>query len=404
MLWLPAPTLATSPMAVADASAVALESALLEPQAAAAQLRSGLLVDPWFCHWFSAWPDSDATTIDALASWFAEALPQRLANLDDAPPAWTRPDSSQQRLIAGQAADMLAHAVAGGNAGADLGSSERFLSAILRLGECPRDGQVASEYLVEHPGVEWRLPRLVKRLIEGGPGNADFESRLERAKLEAMKELAYGASHEVNNPLANISGRAQAMLREETEPKKRRLLAAIDAQAIRAHEMISDLMLFARPPAIERQPIDLGQLITTVLSELRPAAQQRHITLDVAMEGDAPRVVSVDPTQVAVAVKALVQNGIDAVGSDGRVTISCGFDDQCAELLVTDTGPGIAETAREHLFDPFYSGREAGRGLGFGLSKCWRIATDHGGSVDVEATSPAGTTMRLRLPADGGER
>ena len=75
---------------------------------------------------------------------------------------------------------------------------------------------------------------------------------LEQAKLDALKELAYGASHEINNPLANISARAQTLLRDEPDPERRRALEAIQQQALRAHEMISDLMLFARPPRLAR--------------------------------------------------------------------------------------------------------------------------------------------------------
>ncbi len=83
-----------------------------------------------------------------------------------------------------------------------------------------------------------------------------FDAAVQHAKLEAMKELAYGAGHEINNPLANIATRAQTLLRDETNPERRRKLAAINAQAFRAHEMIADLMLFARPPQMRpKRPI-----------------------------------------------------------------------------------------------------------------------------------------------------
>jgi signal transduction histidine kinase len=69
-----------------------------------------------------------------------------------------------------------------------------------------------------------------------------------------------------------------------------------------------------------------------------------------------------------------------------------------ADLLVTDTGPGIPEEIRTHLFDPFYSGREAGRGLGFGLSKCWRIVELHGGTIEVSGGDGKLTCFAIRLP------
>jgi C4-dicarboxylate-specific signal transduction histidine kinase len=65
---------------------------------------------------------------------------------------------------------------------------------------------------------------------------------------------------------------------------------------------------------------------------------------------------------------------------------------------VHDDGPGISDEARRHMFDPFYSGREAGRGLGFGLSKCWRIVTDHGGQVVVQRPSVGGAEIDIMLP------
>ena len=87
-----------------------------------------------------------------------------------------------------------------------------------------------------------------RRLRQSAQLETDFDERLQTAKLDSLKEFAYGAGHELNNPLANIASRAQTLLREETHPDRRRRLAAINTQAFRAHEMLADMMLFARPP------------------------------------------------------------------------------------------------------------------------------------------------------------
>jgi signal transduction histidine kinase len=68
-------------------------------------------------------------------------------------------------------------------------------------------------------------------------------------------------------------------------------------------------------------------------------------------------------------------------------------------VAVADTGPGIPNEVRRHLFDPYFSGREAGRGIGLGLSKTWRIVTEHGGRIDVDSQVEHGATFRIRLPA-----
>src|SRR3990172_2542087 len=96
---------------------------------------------------------------------------------------------------------------------------------------------------------------------------AEFEQRLEREKLAALVEFAYGAAHEINNPLAHIAARAQTLLEDEPDPERRRKLAAIRRQAIRAHEMIADLMLFARPPKLALGPADLRQIVRQVVDE-----------------------------------------------------------------------------------------------------------------------------------------
>src|SRR5262245_21085375 len=95
---------------------------------------------------------------------------------------------------------------------------------------------------------------------DSSASGAEFEARLEREKLAGLMELAYGAGHEINNPLANIAARAQTLLEDERDPERRRKLQAIHRQAMRAHEMIADLMLFARPPKLELAPADLRQI------------------------------------------------------------------------------------------------------------------------------------------------
>ncbi len=227
----------------------------------------------------------------------------------------------------------------------------------------------------------------------------DFSARLERQKLEAIKELAYGASHEINNPLANIAARAQTLLRDESAPERRRSLEAIHQQAMRAHEMISDLMLFARPPQLNIESVDLGELVRSVADHFEAELQQQHIRLTLDLPETAC-LVQGDSQQLAVAIRALCANSAEAIGDQGAIEITLRFSeaDNTARIEVSDTGTGISTEVREHLFDPFYSGREAGRGLGFGLSKCWRIVTDHGGSIVVDDTRSLGARISICLP------
>lgn len=224
---------------------------------------------------------------------------------------------------------------------------------------------------------------------------------LERLKLDALKELAYGASHEINNPLANIAARAQTLLRDESHPERRRTLEAIHQQAIRAHEMISDLMLFARPPALALETVDLNQLLEKVVASVFKDAQSREISVRLVPTAGNLSIFA-DPEQLHVAIKAVVTNSIEAIGREGQVDIVAREEVVAGKpttlIEIRDNGPGISAEVREHIFDPFYSGREAGRGLGFGLSKCWRIISEHGGDILVASTPGQGATFTIYLP------
>ncbi|NLX54603.1 MAG: HAMP domain-containing histidine kinase [Planctomycetaceae bacterium] len=254
-------------------------------------------------------------------------------------------------------------------------------------------------------GTPHFLQRLTERLRRLEQLEQHFDETLEQAKLASLGELAYGASHEINNPLANISTRAQAMLAQESDAEKRRMLATINAQAFRANEMIADMMLFARPPALVKERLDLVQLIDTVVAELQHDAQLQGSRI-VRQGGVETLVIEADATQLAAAIRAVCVNALEALIADGQVDISVAHAPQpqpdantCARITIRDSGPGIPPHVRPHIFDPFFSGREAGRGLGFGLSKCWRVVTLHGGRVSVASADRQGTTFVLDLPA-----
>jgi signal transduction histidine kinase len=235
-----------------------------------------------------------------------------------------------------------------------------------------------------------------KTIVDNGAKQC-FADAVEQAKLEALKELAYGASHEINNPLANISTRAQTLLKLETDPEKRRMLAAIHAQAMRAHEMIADLMLFARPPKLMRTRFDLVALLRHVVAEMQTLADAQRTVLKIESSPESIE-IEADATQLAVAVRAIIQNSMEALGSDGSIDLQLNAGNAQAALIIADDGPGIPPEVRAHIFEPFYSGREAGRGLGFGLSKCWRIITDHGGTIQTDDVTKKGAVFRIILP------
>jgi signal transduction histidine kinase len=166
--------------------------------------------------------------------------------------------------------------------------------------------------------------------------------------------------------------------------------------------MISDLMLFARPPQLRPAPCDLGQLVRQVTARHQVQAADRNISIACHVDDECHPSLMLDETQIAVAIDAIITNAIEAVGADGHVEISVrsvpSTEVPAVEISVQDDGPGISDHVRQHMFEPFFSGREAGRGLGFGLSKCWRIVTDHGGQVVVRQSADCGAEIAILLP------
>jgi hypothetical protein len=263
---------------------------------------------------------------------------------------------------------------------------------------CRRQAQEGRQaWLAPAAGLVEQLPALIARLARLEQLESRFHETLEAEKLAAMAEFAAGAGHEINNPLAIIGGRAQLLLREESDPERRRELALMNAQVRRAHEMIADMRLFARPPQPEVETFDLAEMLDSLAADLAPRFLQRAVSIERLGE-PSPVEIEADPAQLHVALRAMCKNSLEAIGHGGRVEIGLGAQAETVEIRVSDDGPGIQPDQRRHLFDPFYSARQAGRGLGLGLSKCWRIVTGHGGRIDVQSTPGERTTFTITLP------
>jgi len=252
--------------------------------------------------------------------------------------------------------------------------------------------------------------------------------RLREQKLRALAEFAAGAGHEINNPLAVISGQAQYLLRqlqiadfqftsedgtppidEVTEEKIGVLHSAIcDSQKIiiaqtqRIHQILRDLMQFARPPRPLKQVLDLSIQVRETVAALSELAKQRQVRLD-CIDAETPIHVEADPAQIRTTLTCLLRNAVEAApsGPDGAGWASIRLVASSAdrvEVVIEDNGLGPAAVEREHLFDPFFSGRPAGRGRGLGLPTAWRLARQHGGDVTFTRPPDGPTRFVLILP------
>jgi signal transduction histidine kinase len=231
--------------------------------------------------------------------------------------------------------------------------------------------------------------------------------RLQEAKLTALAEFAAGAGHEINNPLAVILGQAQYLLGHEAEwfapdpeGEARKALQKIVGQTRRIHGLLRDLMQFARPAPPSPAWHDLPGLMGEVTASLAELAEQRNVAL--TTEASPDRFAAfLDAGQTKVALACLLRNAIEAAPAGGRAR-QVFHDDAATDTLqvwVEDSGPGPDAAMRARLFDPFFSGRSAGRGRGLGLPTAWRLARQQGGDVHLEPSRPGEPTrFVLTLP------
>jgi two-component system NtrC family sensor kinase len=227
----------------------------------------------------------------------------------------------------------------------------------------------------------------------------DEVERLLAQKLRGLAEFAAGAGHEINNPLAVISGQAQYLLQHEDEGSRQRALQTIIQQSQRIHQALRDLMQFARPSRPHKQVHDLLSVVREVVVALGDLAAGRRVELHGPDPSGPPVLIDADAGQVRAALTCLVRNAVEAAPAAGwaRVTIELPEPDR-VEVLVEDSGPGPDAAQQEHLFDPFYSGRQAGRGRGLGLPIAWRLARENGGAVRFVSRSEGPTRFVLTLP------
>jgi signal transduction histidine kinase len=242
--------------------------------------------------------------------------------------------------------------------------------------------------------LDQRLETLVTAVREHGDDEV-MEAR--DAKLAALAEFAAGAGHELNNPLAVIVGRAQLLLGRLNDHDSARSLRIILNQAQRTHRILRDLMFVARPPALRPRACRPAEVLRSCLASFQEECDSRGIRLHMESDQTDPVCWS-DPDALAHLAEALIRNAIQATPNGGKIQVRSGRLGDELSWWFGDSGKGIGATEGAHLFDPFYCGREAGRGLGLGLPRAARIAALAGGTIRWSSTPGQGSVFQVHLP------
>ncbi len=241
--------------------------------------------------------------------------------------------------------------------------------------------------------LEDRIDKLTALLVDS---RHDFDTAVRDAKLDGLAEFAAGAGHEINNPLAVIATNVQLLRSEEDDESRLNRYDAVVRQTKRIHDILAGTRQFARPPQPNPALLGASAWVPSVAKELLPTADDAGVRLELPDATDGGKLWA-DASHVRAVVVALGRNAIDAAGKGGRVCVRVACGDEWTQIVVEDTGPGPTADMVPHLFDPFFSGRNAGRGRGLGLSVAWRLAKQNGGDVQFERADGV-TRFVLTLP------
>jgi signal transduction histidine kinase len=223
------------------------------------------------------------------------------------------------------------------------------------------------------------------------------ESRTRDAKLDALAEFAAGAAHELNNPLAVIVGRAQLLLGRMEDPDTIRSLRIILSQAQRSHRILRDLMFVARPQPLRPRACRPSEVLRACLSGFQEECDARGISLSSELEpSESP--TWADPDALGHLAETLIRNAIQATPSGGRIQVRSARQGNELRWWFCDSGRGLGPAEGAHLFDPFYCGRQAGRGLGLGLPRAARMVAQAGGTLHWSSSTGKGTVFQVQLP------
>lgn len=226
----------------------------------------------------------------------------------------------------------------------------------------------------------------------------EVTSRLHHTqRLASLGQLAAGLAHEIKNPLAGIHGVLELLRDEESDDERIRLYREMLDELDRVNGTIHSLLGFARPTPPTRMPTDVADLIEGTAKLLRPGLSKNGIRLETTIEPELER-FPLDPDQIRQVLVNLVNNAAEAIEHDGSIAIrATPFPDGLGLILaVVDDGPGITADAQEQIFEPFYSTKFSGTGLGLAVARS--LVAKHDGEIQVESRDGEGSTFFVLLP------
>lgn len=220
------------------------------------------------------------------------------------------------------------------------------------------------------------------------------QMRIQSEKLKVAGEIAAGVAHEIRNPLTVISGFVQMMNNEQNSPYTY-YTNLINAEIDRINLIISEFLVLSKPHSKQVRDFDVKHVVSDILLLFKPELQMKNICLleDIP---DNNIVLRGDSNQIKQVLINLIKNAIEAIETDGTITISIKEAEEgyCA-IRVADNGQGMSEEVIQHIFEPFYTTKDAGTGLGMMISE--KIIQEHKGWIEINSRVGEGTEISIFL-------
>ncbi|MBU1022731.1 hypothetical protein KKB99_00495 [bacterium] len=260
-------------------------------------------------------------------------------------------------------------------------------------------------FLKEERNLIDTIASLVAQIIERKQAEEDqlrLQNQLRHAdRLATIGQLAAGVAHEFNEPLGNVLGLAQLILKNDNLTDDiRKDIDKIISASLHAREVIKKLMIFARQRPAKTASVNLNDVINEGLYFLEARCTKAGIEMEKLLDSHLPE-IQADQAQMHQVLINLVVNAIHATPDGGKITITTGHDRKNVILIITDTGTGMSEEVKKQLFIPFFTTKDVDIGTGLGLPVVHGIVTSHGGTIKVTSNIGEGSCFEIKLPLKG---
>jgi len=223
---------------------------------------------------------------------------------------------------------------------------------------------------------------------------------IQSEKLSGIGEFVAGVAHELNNPLTTVMGFSELLQHAEVESKHKRHLEMVHKSALRCQKIVQSLLSFARRHQPEKKLVCVNRLVEASVEFLAYQMRTSNIEVQTQLDPHLPQAM-VDQHQIQQVFVNILNNGRQAVEAHcpkGWVRVTSDTVGGNVRIVFQDSGPGIPEANLSKVFDPFFTTKEVGTGTGLGLSLCYGIVKEHGGSIQVRSRRGEGATFIVELP------